>query len=304
LKCSQRLDRRATKRSSAVHPRRRIGGDTVMRFTALGVTSAAEPPLLESCGRLRFAAPPVLWQPVRLAAHRIPPAAPPSFLEGDLWGDQRRGGPGNRRTASAASKTTHPQPLPVREGALPTPRPPVGGSEESKQKVDQVQARTQGPGGSAFCEAEEPIMAFVRVEQRNAHLAGPVRLDYVTGRDGRVAKAILTAISNTRRSGEGREEEATSIQWTLWGRQAENATEFLDKGSHVNVVGRLKNNHYQNAAGDDVFGFTFTAEEIDYLDSRAKAEARRARLEGDVGGAPVDRAGHSPMRPRAGKTRR
>jgi len=47
-------------------------------------------------------------------------------------------------------KTTHPQPLPVKEGALPTPRPPVGGSEESKQKVDQVQARTQGPGGSAF----------------------------------------------------------------------------------------------------------------------------------------------------------
>ena len=116
-------------------------------------------------------------------------------------------------------------------------------------------------------------MAFVRVEQRNAHLAGPVRLDYVTGRDGRVAKAILTAISNTRRSGEGREEEATAIQWTLWGRQAENATEFLDKGSHVNVVGRLKNNHYQNAAGDDVFGFTFTAEEIDYLDSRGEREA-------------------------------
>src|SRR5215208_3019235 len=121
-----------------------------MRVAALGGTSAAEPPLLGSSGRLRCAAPPALWQPVRLAAHRIPPAAPPSFLEGDLWGDQRRGGPVNRRTASAASKTTHPQPLPLREGALPTPRPPVGGSEESKQKVDQVQAMTVGLGGCAF----------------------------------------------------------------------------------------------------------------------------------------------------------
>jgi single stranded DNA-binding protein len=118
-------------------------------------------------------------------------------------------------------------------------------------------------------------MAFVRVEQRNAHLAGPVRLDYVNGRDGKVAKATLTAISNSRRSGEAREEEATAIQWTLWGRQAENAAEFLDKGSHVNVIGRLKNNDYRDASGVEVYGYGFTCEEIDYLDSKAEAEARR-----------------------------
>jgi single stranded DNA-binding protein len=118
-------------------------------------------------------------------------------------------------------------------------------------------------------------MAFVRVEQRNAHLAGSVRLDYVNGRDGKVAKATLTAISNTRRGGEGKEEEATAIQWTLWGRQAENATEFLDKGSHVNVVGRLKNNNYRDTSGAEVFSYSFTCEEIDYLDSKAEAEARR-----------------------------
>ena len=118
-------------------------------------------------------------------------------------------------------------------------------------------------------------MAFVRVEQRNAHLAAPVRLDYVNGREGKVAKATLTAISNSRRGGDGREEEATAILWTLWGRQAENATEFLDKGSHVNVVGRLKNNNYRDASGAEVFGYSFTCEEIDYLVSKAEAEARR-----------------------------
>ena len=118
-------------------------------------------------------------------------------------------------------------------------------------------------------------MAFVRVEQRNAHLAGPVRLDYVNGRDGKVAKATLTAISNSRRGGEAKEDEATAIQWTLWGRQGENAAEFLDKGSHVNVVGRLKNNNYRDASGTEVFGYGFTCEEIDYLDSKAESEARR-----------------------------
>jgi len=49
----------------------------------------------------------------------------------------------------------------------------------------------------------------------------------------------LTAISNVRwGSGDAREGEATAILWTLWGVQAENATQFLGKGSHVNERGR------------------------------------------------------------------
>ena len=121
-------------------------------------------------------------------------------------------------------------------------------------------------------------MANVRVEQRNAHLAGPVRLEYVNGREGKVAKATLTAISNSRRgSGGEREEESTTVMWTLWGKHAENAAEYLGKGSHVNVIGRLRNNNYQDASGADVYALSFTAEDIDYLDTREEAEARRAR---------------------------
>ena len=120
-------------------------------------------------------------------------------------------------------------------------------------------------------------MAFVRVEQRNAHLAGAVRLNSVEGRDGPISKATLTAISNTRRgSGDNRGEEATAIQWTLWGKQAENAAEYLGKGSRVNVVGRLRNNNYDKD-GSTVYGFQFTCEELDYLDSKADSDARRER---------------------------
>jgi single stranded DNA-binding protein len=128
-------------------------------------------------------------------------------------------------------------------------------------------------------------MANVQVFQRHAHLAGPVRLEFVNGRDGQVAKALLTAISNSRRgSGDSREEEATAIQWTLWGKQAENAAEYLGKGSHVNIIGRVRNNNYRDAAGNDVYTVAFTADEVDYLDSKADAEARRYRTasEGDV----------------------
>ena len=123
-------------------------------------------------------------------------------------------------------------------------------------------------------------MSFVRVEQRHAHLASAVRLEHVKGRDGQLAKATLTAISNARwGSGDEREEEATAIHWTLWGTQAENAAEYLGKGSHVNIVGRLRNNNYQDASGADVYALSFTCEEIDYLDSKEEAEARRMRQE-------------------------
>ena len=127
-------------------------------------------------------------------------------------------------------------------------------------------------------------MANVSVSQRHAHLAGAVKLEFVNGREGKIAKAVLTAISNTRRgSGEAREEESTAIQWTLWGKQAENAAEYLGKGSHVNIAGRLRNNNYEKD-GEEVYALAFTAEELDYLDSRADAEARRAKQEG--GAAP------------------
>jgi single-strand DNA-binding protein len=120
-------------------------------------------------------------------------------------------------------------------------------------------------------------MAFARVEQRNARLASAVKVDFVNGRDGEVAKGTVTIISNTRRgSGEGKSEEATAIQWTLWGKQAENAAEYLGKGSRVNVVGRLQNNNYEKD-GATVYGFQFTCEELDYLDSKADADARRAQ---------------------------
>ena len=150
-------------------------------------------------------------------------------------------------------------------------------------------------------------MANVSVIQRHAHLAGAVKLEFVNGREGKIAKGVLTAISNTRRAnrggaGEPREEESTAIQWTLWGKQAENAAEYLGKGSHVNIVGRLRNNNYEKD-GETVYGMVFTAEEIDYLDSRAESEARRnGGQEGE--GASSPRSGAVTQAAAAGTTRK
>ena len=139
-------------------------------------------------------------------------------------------------------------------------------------------------------------MARVLVIQRNAHLAGEVRLEQVEGRDGPVARAQFTAISNVRwGSGEAREEEATAILWTVWGSQADNAARYLGKGSHVNVVGRVRNHTYDKD-GQTVYGLTFTADEIDYLDSKARAAERRSRHEFVDQMNAADSAGTSPKR--------
>ena len=135
-------------------------------------------------------------------------------------------------------------------------------------------------------------MANVSVIQRHAHLAGAVKLEFVNGREGKIAKAVLTAISNTRRgSGETREEESTAIQWTLWGKQADNAALYLGKGSHVNVVGRVQNNNYERD-GETVYTMAFTAEEIDYLDTKAESEALRGNgTTPEQGEAPPPKSG-------------
>ena len=148
-------------------------------------------------------------------------------------------------------------------------------------------------------------MAFVRVEQRNARLASSVKVEFVKGRDGDVAKGTVTVISNTRKgSGDDRAEEATAIQCTLWGKQAENVAEYLGKGSRVNVVGRLRNNNYDKD-GTTVYGFQFTCEELDYLDSKADADARRTRQDGSDEDAPKatpQRAGKTAPRGRTSRS--
>jgi single-strand DNA-binding protein len=148
-------------------------------------------------------------------------------------------------------------------------------------------------------------MAFVRVEQRNAHLASAVRLVSVPGREGPIAKATLTAISNTKKgSGDNRGEEATAILWTLWGKQADNAAQYLAKGSHVNVVGRVQNNNYERE-GETVYSMAFTAEEIDYLDTKAEGEALRGKHgPGPDEGQPAAQAKPAPAKAAKGKGRR
>ena len=95
---------------------------------------------------------------------------------------------------------------------------------------------------------------------------------------GRICNLRIATSESWKDKNTGEKKERT--EWhnvDLWGKQAENAAEYLGKGSHVNIVGRLRNNNYQDNDGVEVYGLAFTVDEIDYLDSKAEGEARRAR---------------------------
>ena len=93
-----------------------------------------------------------------------------------------------------------------------------------------------------------------------------------------ISKATLTAISNTRSAVRATtaSEEATAIQWTLWGKQAENAAQYLGKGSHVNVVGRVQNNNYEQGRRDRLRAWPSPPRRSTTSTAKAEGEALRA----------------------------
>ena len=59
-----------------------------------------------------------------------------------------------------------------------------------------------------------------------------------------------------------RQEETTFVDVTIWGKQAESLHEYLVKGRHIMVVGRLKLNKWETEEGDKRSKLTMVAEKI------------------------------------------
>ena len=207
----------------------------------------------------------------------IPPAAPPSRRGGLVGGSIQAVGRVTGSLLRLLTKTTHP-PTPSLKGRGRAHPPPARGRERGVQ--------AEGGSGTAKtrCLArrllltKEHIMAFVRVEQRNARLAAPVRLDTVQGRDGPLARG-------TRRR---------DLQRPQGLRRAARGGGHVDPVDPVGQAGRERGRvPRQGQPGQrrrpgaeqqlperrrrPVYGLVFTCEEIDYLDSRAGSRGARAR---------------------------
>ena len=135
-------------------------------------------------------------------------------------------------------------------------------------------------------------MSQVEVRQIGHVAVAPVAQS-VSVRGRALTKVALTVISNTRWKDRGGQlqERATSITWTLWGKVALNASWYLGMGSKVAITGTMESRHYTNKEGKEVFTFDFTAQTVQFLETKAQAEARRKRV-ADSSGEP-----HGPAAP-------
>ena len=59
-----------------------------------------------------------------------------------------------------------------------------------------------------------------------------------------------------------RQEETTFVDVTIWGKQAESLNQYLVKGRHLMIVGRLKLNKWETEEGDKRSKLTMVAEKI------------------------------------------
>jgi single-stranded DNA-binding protein len=81
-----------------------------------------------------------------------------------------------------------------------------------------------------------------------------------------------------------------------------NTSWYLSTGAKVAVAGTVESHRYVGKDGQEVSGFSFTARSVEYLESKAQAEARRNRQAsspGKEGASPAGNAAGKSFRPTA-----
>lgn len=83
-----------------------------------------------------------------------------------------------------------------------------------------------------------------------------------------VAVANFTLAVNRPFKNQEGEQEADFISVVVWRRQAENAANFLNKGSLAGVDGRMQTRSYDNNQGQRVFVTEVMAESVQFLEPK------------------------------------
>lgn len=80
--------------------------------------------------------------------------------------------------------------------------------------------------------------------------------------NGTAVTDVIIASNRIWSKDSARQEETTFVDITIWGRQAESLQEYLVKGRHIMVVGRLKLNKWETEEGSKRSKLTMVAEKI------------------------------------------
>ena len=83
------------------------------------------------------------------------------------------------------------------------------------------------------------------------------------------------AVNDRRKQGDDWVDETSFVDLTLWGRTAENAAEYLSKGSPILVEGRLKQDSWQNEQGEKRTKLKVVVEKLQFLSNGKKEEGEK-----------------------------
>ena len=104
-------------------------------------------------------------------------------------------------------------------------------------------------------------------------LTKDIELQYVGQQQTPKARFTL-AVNRPFKDANG-ENKADFIQVTVWRKQAENAANYLRKGSMCGVVGRIETGSYQGQDGNMVYTTEVNAESVQFLDSKNSADQQQ-----------------------------
>lgn len=104
-----------------------------------------------------------------------------------------------------------------------------------------------------------------------------------------LAIARFSIAVNRRFSRQG-DTDTDFFNCTAFGRQAEFVEKYFRKGSRMLLSGRVQNDNYTNSNGEKVYSVQIIAEEIEFAERKATADANATQSGNFSGGAPEPNA--------------
>jgi single-strand DNA-binding protein len=85
--------------------------------------------------------------------------------------------------------------------------------------------------------------------------------------DGKAVLNVTLAVNRHYKNASG-DFDADFVHCTLWGKTAENTSNYCRKGSVIGVTGRIQTRHYENQEGKRVYVTEVVAEGVRFLSSK------------------------------------
>lgn len=89
--------------------------------------------------------------------------------------------------------------------------------------------------------------------------------------NGKAVANFILAVNRTYVDGNG-ERGADFIPCITWGKQAENAVKYLQKGSLCGIDGALRTRKYENSEGQTIYIFEINVDIIQFLEKKKEQQ--------------------------------